>query len=179
MPLNYTFKAIIFTVYNQGGKMNGRVKIDRLVYLNNIYAIDGQISLSGALNNLLIYHWYCQQEPTVTVSIWHYFTFHSALVRLQPESHSRHHNSRKMRTDWKLSKPGLQRWSQVGEHTPQGKTEGVINFLCGERLLRGDVITIFQYLKNIYNEDRDSFTRTHVKKTGSGYKLYWKSWHKK
>lgn len=130
--------------------MNGRVKIDRLVYLNNIYAIDGQISLSGALNNLLIYHWYCQQEPTVTVSIWHYFTFHSALVRLQPESHSRHHNSRKMRTDWKLSKPGLQRWSQVGEHTPQGKTEGVINFLCGERLLRGDVITIFQYLKNIY-----------------------------
>lgn len=28
--------------------MNGRVKIDRLVYRNNVYAIDGQISLSGS-----------------------------------------------------------------------------------------------------------------------------------
>jgi len=39
--------------------------------------------------------------------------------------------------------------------------------------LRGDLITIFQYLKSRYKEDGDFiFTRSHIEKVrGNGYKL--------
>lgn len=129
--LNYTFKDLTFIIH-QGGEINRRFKTDRLVYVNKVYAIDGLILLSGNIQQLLIYHWYYQQEPTVTMSIiWHYFTLYSALVRMRPESRSRRHNSRKIWADWKGSKPGLQRWSQAGEHTLQEKADGVTYFFCG------------------------------------------------
>lgn len=38
---------------HQGGEMNRRVKIDRLVYLNKVYAIDGQFSLSGSTEQFI------------------------------------------------------------------------------------------------------------------------------
>ena len=42
-----------------------------------------------------------------------------------------------------------------------------------KRRLRGDLITVFQYLTGAYKEDGDSlFTRSHMEKTrGNGYKL--------
>jgi len=46
-------------------------------------------------------------------------------------------------------------------------------FSLGKRRFRGDLITMFLYLKGDYKEDGDSlFTRSHMEKTRSnGYKL--------
>ncbi|GAB0186318.1 hypothetical protein GRJ2_001097100 [Grus japonensis] len=47
--------------------------------------------------------------------------------------------------------------------------------------LRGDLITVFQYLKGNCREDGDSlFTSSHMEKTwGNGYKLYQEGFHHK
>ena len=49
----------------------------------------------------------------------------------------------------------------------------LVLFSLERRRLRGDIITMFQYLKCGYREDEDSlFTRSHMEKTrGHGYKL--------
>ena len=46
-------------------------------------------------------------------------------------------------------------------------------FSLEKRRLRGDLITMFQYVKGSYKEDGDSvLTRSHMEKTrGNGYKL--------
>jgi len=43
-----------------------------------------------------------------------------------------------------------------------------------KRMLRGDLLTMFQYLKGGYKEEKDSlFTRGHIEKMrGNGYKLF-------
>ncbi|KAK4823835.1 hypothetical protein QYF61_007084 [Mycteria americana] len=55
---------------------------------------------------------------------------------------------------------------------PEGCRE-LGSFSLVKRRLRGDLITVFQYLKDGYKEDGDSlFTRSHMEKTrGKGYKL--------
>jgi len=60
----------------------------------------------------------------------------------------------------------------------EGTTEGVRSF-SPWRGHRGDLITVFQYLKSCYTEDRDSFlTRSRMKKAkGNGYKFHWETFH--
>ncbi|KAK4811083.1 hypothetical protein QYF61_016369 [Mycteria americana] len=52
-------------------------------------------------------------------------------------------------------------------------------FSLEKRRLRGDLITVLQYLKDGYKEDGGSlFTRSHIERTrGNGYKLHWETFH--
>ncbi|KAK4829880.1 hypothetical protein QYF61_007272 [Mycteria americana] len=52
-------------------------------------------------------------------------------------------------------------------------------FSLEKRRLRGDLITVFQYLKGSYKEDRGFlFTRSHMEKTrGNRYKLHQERFH--
>lgn len=61
--------------------MNRRVKIDRLVYLNKVYAM-AKFHYQEALNNLLIYHWYYQQE-LINVPEDYLTLFHNLLSACQ------------------------------------------------------------------------------------------------
>jgi len=55
-------------------------------------------------------------------------------------------------------------------------TEGVRSFSLRKRRIRGNIITVFQYIKGGFKEVRGSlFTRSHIEKTreciGSGFVL--------
>lgn len=57
---------------------------------------------------------------------------------------------------------------RTGRPALWGKIEGVRSFLSGEEIAYKEVITVFQYLKHSYRENRGSFfTKSDMEKTGS------------
>lgn len=156
---------------HQGGEMNRRVKIYRLVYLNKVWP-------NFIIREHWTIYWYYQQEPTVTMTItWHYFTFYSVLVRISQSPTPGTTVQKRCGQSEEGPKQGCKGGHRLENKTHKESLKELHICSVEKRMLRGELIIGFQYLKSIYREDRDFFTRNHVDKTSSsGYRLYWESW---
>lgn len=155
MPLNYTSKDLTFIIH-QGGEMNRRVKIGRLVYLNKVYAM-AKFHYQEALNNLLIYHWYYQQElinvPEDYLTLFHWHSTQRLSGCSQSPTLGTTIQERYGQTE-KGPNQGCKGGHRLENTLHKERLKDLHIFSVEKRMLRGVLITVFQYLKSTYNEDR-------------------------